>query len=230
MPPRAPRRTEGSLPQSSAQAGTASGPQGCIAAPPLCGDTTRLPLQRGCIVAASALAGIHHGCLRTPTYCIICSPLSSNKAGMPHGFLPGWGDASWMPPLFQGPHFLQNSPLLAQALSTGTAPPRAQCQPHTVEIEVATRARSIEASDCDLRPFPDPSAPLGIEWWLRSQRASAPPRANAKAPLALQHELEKAQRCTELGCITGTSTNVGMHRGYLSSFLCAAESRRLLGP
>ena len=139
MPPRAPRRTEGPLPQSSAQAGTASGPQGCIAAPPLCGDTTRLPLQRGCIVAASALAGIHHGYLRTPTYCIICSTFF---------FIQPNGDASRVPPLTwgcivdasvdQGLHFLQSSPLLAHALSTGTAPQRAQFQPHTEDVEVAT--------------------------------------------------------------------------------------------
>ena len=51
------------------------GPQGCIAAPPLCGDTSWLPLLRGCIVAASALAGMHHGYLRLPTYCIICNTL-----------------------------------------------------------------------------------------------------------------------------------------------------------
>ena len=137
------------------------GPQGCIAAPPLCGDTTRLPLQRGCIVAASALAGIHHGYLRTPTYCIICSPLFFKQSR----------DASRVPPRM-GMHRgclrcsrdrisykqKQKASSLAQALST----------------LVATRARSIEASDCDLRPFPDPSAPLGIERWLRSQRASAP--------------------------------------------------------
>ena len=152
-PPWTPRRTEGQQPQSSAQAGTASGPQGCIAAPPLCGDTTRLPLQRGCIVAASALAGIHHGCLRTPTYCIICSPLflfqtkrgcltgTSPDGGMHRGCLRCSRDRISYKQK-------QKASSLAQALST----------------LVATRARSIEASDCDLRPFPDPSAPLGIEW------------------------------------------------------------------
>ena len=182
--------------------------RGCLC----CGDASWLPLHsQGYITATSA----------RPHTALYAVPFSSNKAGMPHGFLPGWGDASWMPPLFQGPHFLQNSPLLAQALSTCTAPPRAQRQQHIVGIEVTTRACSIEASDCDLRPFPDPSAPLGIEWWLGLKGPRQPPRANAKAPLALQHELEKVQRCTELGCITGTSTNVGMHRGYRSSVLCA---------
>ena len=58
------------------------------------------------------------------------------------------GDASRVPPLTwgcivdasvdQGLHFLHSSPLLAHALSTGTAPQRAQFQPHTVEVEVAT--------------------------------------------------------------------------------------------
>ena len=208
MPPRAPRRTEGPLPQSSAQAGSASGPQGCIAAPPLCGDTTRLPLQRGCIVAASALAGIHHGCLRTPTYCIICSPLFFKQSGDASRVPPRMGGCIVDASAVQGTAFLTNktkASSLAQALST----------------LVATRARSIEASDCDLRPFPDPSAPLGIEWWLRSQRASAPPRANAKAPLALQHELEKAHiMCSPFksgdasrvpprmwGCIVGASAS-----------------------
>ena len=138
-PPRAPRRTEGSLPQSSAQAGSGPGPQGCIASPPLCGDTTRLPLQRGCIVAASALAGIHHGCLRTPTYCIICSPLFFKQSGDASRVPPRmWGcivDASAV----SGTAFLTKSPLLAQTLSTGTASQRAQWQPHTVEVKVATR-------------------------------------------------------------------------------------------
>ena len=145
MPPRAPRRTEGSLPQSSAQAGSAPGPQGCIAAPPPCGDTTRLPLLRGCIVAASALAGIHHGYLRTPTYCIICSLLFFKQSG----------DASRVPPrkggcivdasAVSGTAFLTNKPKassLAQALSTGTAPPRAQCQQHIVE----SRSRPVPAA------------------------------------------------------------------------------------
>ena len=127
--------------------------------------------------AATSAAGMHRGCLctrrdtsRLPPHAHILhymqSPfLLSNKAGMPHGYLPGWGDASWMPPLSQGPHFLQNLPYWRK---------RSVRERHRKEPNFATRDRSNEASDCDLRPFPDPSAPLGIERWLRSQRASAP--------------------------------------------------------
>ena len=125
------------------------------------GDASRLPpLTWGYIVAASVCfkARISH----TVFYAV---PFSSNKAGMPHGYLPGWGDASWMPPLSQGPHFLQNLPYWRK---------RSVRERHRKEPNFATRDRSNEASDCDLRPFPDPSAPLGIERWLRSQRASAP--------------------------------------------------------
>ena len=69
------------------------GPQGCIAAPPLCGDTARLPLPAGMHRGSTALAGIQHGYLRTPTYCILCSALFTFKQD---------GDASRLPPLTWG--------------------------------------------------------------------------------------------------------------------------------
>ena len=134
-----PRGTEGHLPQSSAPAGTAQVRRDASRLPPLCGDTSRLPLQRGCIVAASALAGIHHGYLRTPTYCIICSPLFFKQSGDASRVPPRMGGCIVDASAVSGTAFLTKSPALAQTLSTGTASPRAQCQPHTVEVEVATR-------------------------------------------------------------------------------------------
>ena len=162
MSPRTPRRTEGTLPQSSAQAGTARVRR----------DASRLHhsvgIQRGylCRGDASWLHCARRDTARLPPHAHILYCMQY--------------------PLFQGPHFLQNSPLLAQALSTGQERHRKEPGANSiVEIEVATCARSIEVSDCNLRPFPDPSAPLGIEWWLRSQRASATPASQCQGSTRL---------------------------------------------
>ena len=139
MPPRAPRRTEGTLPPVFCTSWHCLGSAGKHR-----GSTTLWGYN-----AVASAAGMHRGCL--------CARRDTSRLP-PHAhilyymqylfFIQPNGDASRVPPLTwgcivdasvdQGLHFLQSSPLLAHALSTGTAPQRAQFQPHTEDVEVAT--------------------------------------------------------------------------------------------